>query len=51
MFQSDRVVHLQVDTIVALSYLKNWGSYHKILLNLTKELWEYLLANGIAIIV
>ena len=50
MFPTAKVVYLQIDNIVAHSYLtKMGGSHNKILSNLAKETWVYLLANGITI--
>lgn len=41
------IVHFQMGNIVALSYLKKGGRTHnKILSNLAKEIWDYLLASS-----
>lgn len=47
MFPTAMVVHLQVGSTVALSYLNMMGDHNKIISNLVKKIWDYLLANGI----
>ena len=48
--KSVTVIHLQIDNMTALSYLvKMGGSLNPELLQVAKEIWDYLLANGIAV--
>ena len=43
-------IHLQIDNMTALSYLvKMGGTRSPELLQVAKEIWTYLLANGIAV--
>ena len=51
-FISVKVIHLQTDYMVALSYFPKMGVTHdKILSAIAKKIWEYLLANGIMVTV
>ena len=48
--KSVTVIHLQIDNMTALSYLvKLEGTRSQELLQITKEIWNYLLANRIAV--
>ena len=48
--KSVTAIHLQIDNMTALSYLvKMGGSLSPELLQVAKEIWDYLLANGIAV--
>ena len=48
--KSVRTIHLQIDNMTALSYLvKMGGTRSPELLQVAKEIWDYLLANGIAV--
>ena len=50
MHPSVQSIHLQMDHIVALSYLVKIGvTQNKVLSDLIKEIWDYLLAKGITI--
>lgn len=43
-------IHAQMENVVALSYLiKNRGPQNKVLLQLSKEIWDYLIKNEIMI--
>ena len=45
-------IHLQIDKMAALSYLeKMGGTRSQELLQVVKEIWDYLLANWIAVTV
>lgn len=51
-FPKATIIHLQMHNIAALSYIAKMGSIHnKSFSDLAKEIWNYLLANGIMIIV
>ena len=48
--KSVTAIHLQIDNMTALSYLvKMGGTRSPELLQVAKEIWDYLLANGIAV--
>ena len=48
--KSVTVIHLQIDNMTALSYLvKMGGTLSPELLQVAKEIWDYLLANGKAV--
>ena len=48
--KSVTAIHLQIDNMTALSYLvKMVGTRSPKLLQVAKEIWDYLLANGIAV--
>ena len=50
MYPSVQSIHLQMDHIVALSYLVKIGvTQNKVLSDLSKEIWDYLLAKRITI--
>ena len=50
MYPSVQSIHLQMDHIVALSYLVKVGvTQNKVLSDLSKEIWDYLLAKRITI--
>ena len=43
-------IHLQMDNVIALSHLvKMGGTHNKVLSNISKQIWDYLLAKGITI--
>ena len=45
-------IHLQTDNMVALSYIvKIGGTHNKVLSDISKEIWDYLLTKGITITV
>ena len=45
-------IHLQTDNMVALSYIVKMGGTHsKVLSDISKEIWDYLLSKGITITV
>ena len=45
-----KIYHMQMNNIVALSYITKMGSTHNKFLSIpAKEIWDYLLANGIII--
>ena len=45
-------IHLPTDNMVALSYIVKMGrTYNKVLSDISKEIWEYLLSKGITITV
>ena len=45
-------IHLQTDNMVALSYIVKMGETHnKVLSDISKEIWDYLLSKGITITV
>ena len=48
--KSVTAIHLQIDNMTALSYLVKMGETHSPeLLQVAKEIWDYLLAHGIAV--
>ena len=48
--KSVTAIHLQIDNMTALSYLvKMGGTRSPELLQVAKEIWDYLLANGMAV--
>lgn len=54
MFPEVKVAYLQMDNVVALSYIKKMegvGYPQKVLSGLFKQIWDYLIINGITIIV
>ena len=43
-----KAVHFQIDNTTALMYLlKMWGTGNKNLLDLAKDIWDYILKNGL----
>ena len=50
LYKNVKSVHIQMDSIVALTYLVKMGGTHSEKLSLlSKEIWEYLLKQGITI--
>ena len=48
--KSVTAIHLQIDNMTALPYLvKLGGNRSPELLQIAKEIWDYLLANGLAV--
>ena len=49
-YRDVKAIHLQVDNIVALTYLMKMGGTQNLkMVELAKEIWEYLLKWGITI--
>ena len=52
MHPQEHSIHLQTENMVALSYIvKIGGTRNKVLSDISKEIWDYLLSKGIAITV
>ena len=52
IFPQAQIIHLQMDNIEELSYIAEMGGTHRnVLIDLEKEIWDYLLVNGIMITV
>ena len=50
LYPTARTIHIKMDNIVALSYLvKMGGTRNQLLVQISKEIWEYLLDKGITI--
>ena len=49
-YRDVKAIHLQVDNVVALTYLKKMGGSQNLkMVELAKEIWKYLLKWGITI--
>ena len=49
-YRDVKEIHLQVDNVVALTYLKKMGGSQNLkMVELAKEIWKYLLKWGITI--
>ena len=50
LYPTAKTIHIKMHNIVALSYLVNMGSTrNQLLVQISKETWEYLLDKGITI--
>ena len=50
LYPTAKTIHIKMDNIVALSYLvKMGGTRNQLLVQISKEIWEYLLDKGITI--
>ena len=50
LYPTAKTIHIKMDKIVALSYLvKMGGTQNQLLVQISKEIWEYLMDKGITI--